>query len=131
MIELLVGLVVGIGIIVLGKSCGFENDRGFYPILLIVIALYYVLFAFQRMVWVEIATETLVAVLFSMLALGGHQRKFMLVGLGLILHGMYDIFHQHLPLTTEAPQWWPLFCFGVDVVLGGWFLREYKNQHDL
>ena len=61
MVELIIGILLGIFIVLLAIKTGFDKDSSFYPVLLIVI-------------------------------------------------------------STNPPQWWPLFCLGVDVTIGIWLL---------
>lgn len=132
MVELIAGIVLVIALIWVARSTGFEMDRSFYPVLLIVIALYYVLFAFQTFHLVCILFELFVAILFSGLAIWEHHRSLIIVGFALIFHGIYDLLHGLIPFSTSTPEWWPLFCFGVDMVLGFWLIlltyRKNRNQ---
>lgn len=117
MVELLIGILLG-GVIIFGaKVNGFEMDRSLYPVLLIVIALYYVLFAFQSYDRGEILFELVMALLFSALAVWGHRKGLILVVLGLVLHGIYDLAQRSIEFSTDPPEWWPLFCLGFDLTL--------------
>lgn len=122
MTELIIGISLAIAIVLSARLSRFEKDRSFYPVLLIVIAFYYVLFAFQSFHKNEILFEVFVAIIFSVLAIWGHHINLKIVGLALILHGFYDLMHHSIPVATNPPEWWPLFCFGVDVILGVWLL---------
>lgn len=122
MLELIIGILLGIFIVLLAIKTGFDKDSSFYPVLLIVIAFYYVLFAFQTNNTYEIIFETGIALLFSIIAILGHHKHIKIVGIALILHGIYDLFQGNIVFSTNLPQWWPLFCLGVDVTLGIWIL---------
>ena len=122
MVELIIGILLGIFIVLFAKKTGFDKDRSFYPLVLIVIAFYYVLFAFQANNLNEILFETGIAFLFTFIAILGHHRSLKIVGIALILHGIYDLFQGNIVLSTNPPQWWPLFCLGIDVTLGIWLL---------
>ena len=131
--ELAIGIILGFATVILAKFTGFSRDRGFYPLLLIVIALYYVLFAFQYAVNTAILFEVGIALIFSALAFIGHKRRLIIVAAGLALHGVYDLFHGAIPYATEAPNWWAMFCLGFDVVLAiGLFfaMRRYKHYNN-
>ncbi len=117
MIELLIGIVIGIITVFTGKVTGFVIDRSFYPVLLIVIALYYVLFAFQSYDSIEILFEITIALLFTALAAWGHRKGLIIVALGLVLHGIYDLVQGNIEFSTNPPEWWPLFCLGFDFTL--------------
>lgn len=115
--ELVIGIILGAATVVLAKVVGFSKDRSFYPLLLIVIALYYVLFAFQSFGTGEILFEAMVSLAFIALAFLGHKKSLLLVVAGLILHGFYDLLQTQIPYSTQTPDWWPLFCLGFDVTL--------------
>ncbi|GFD72678.1 hypothetical protein MHM83_04870 [Tenacibaculum sp. Mcav3-52] len=122
MIELIIGILLGFFIVLLAMKTGFDKDSSFYPVLLIVIAFYYVLFALQANNTYEIIFETSIAFLFSIIAILGHHKHIKIVGIALILHGIYDLFQGNIVFSTNPPQWWPLFCLGVDITLGIWVL---------
>lgn len=126
--ELITGIVLAIAIVWTARLSGFEKDRSFYPVLLIVIAFYYVLFSFQSYQIYQVLFEAIIAFSFAALALWGHHKNLVIVGFALILHGIYDLFHGIIPLSTSAPEWWPLFCFGVDVVLGFFLIVLFFKQ---
>ncbi len=112
----LVGLCMGAAIALLAHALKFDRDRSFYPTVLIVIASYYVLFAFvtQRSIGIEIVLFTL----FVMVAVAGYLFRAWIVGLGLVLHGLFDAWHWFWPASTGIPHWWPGFCLGADIVFG-------------
>lgn len=117
MVELLIGIVLGFLTVFAGKVTGFEIDRSFYPVMLIVIAWYYVLFAFQSYDKVEILFEVVMALLFSVVAVWGHRKGLIIVVLGLVLHGIYDLVQGNIAFSTDPPKWWPLLCLGFDFSL--------------
>ena len=128
--ELLIGIILGLATVILARLTGFSKDRGFYPLLLIVIALYYVLFAFQHAASTAILFEVGIALIFSALAFIGHKRSLLAVAAGLALHGVYDLVHGIIPYATEAPNWWAMFCLGFDVVLAiGLLLAMRLSKH--
>lgn len=45
-----------------------------------------------------------------------------IVGLFWLLHGVYDVVHDELFLNPGVPDWYPIACFGTDVVIGGYLL---------
>ena len=49
-----------------------------------------------------------------------------------ILHGLYDLAHSQLITNPGVPSWYPVFCFSVDVVIGGyvlWLSRRIPNAN--
>ena len=113
-----IGVVLAAGLLVAAHWLRFDEDRSFFPTLLIVIAGYYVLFAIIGEQGV--VTELLIATAFIAIATTGAFWGLLGVGIGVLLHGVYDLVH---PLTISnpgVPAWWPAFCAGFDVVLGAW-----------
>ncbi|MDD9892432.1 MAG: hypothetical protein OXT49_02825 [Gammaproteobacteria bacterium] len=114
------GLVCAIAIAVSGRITRFEQELSFYPTILIVIASYYVLFAV--MAKQAILEESVGLIIFSTIALIGAFKAPALVGLGIILHGAFDLLHPQLIENAGVPNWWPAFCAAVDFVLGAWVI---------
>lgn len=110
------GLILGIAITFAARITEFDADSSYHATLLVVIATYYVLFAYMS--GEAIIEEILFASGFSAIALLGTYRWLPLIGIGLILHGIFDLVHPHLLSNPGVPAWWPFFCLGVDVVLG-------------
>jgi hypothetical protein len=120
MIPVLVGVLTAVAIAALAKSTRFDQDRSFYPTVLIVIASYYVLFAVMggsphALVW-----ELVVAVAFSAVAIVGGLYLPLLVGVGIVAHGLFDLVYFTMMENAGVPDWWPSFCGSIDVVLGLW-----------
>lgn len=112
----LAGIVVASAIIIAAKAFKFDRDRSFYPVILIVIASYYPLFALIARDAVLI--ELTIAGVFFLIAVSGTLRFKWLIGIGLMLHGGLDMVYYIHPLSTGVPHWWPVFCAVVDVILG-------------
>jgi len=127
MLESTAGLILAVLIILLSRVTGFDKDRSFFPLILIVIATYYVLFAFQEFELFTALFEITVALLFTVFAIIGHNKSIRMVGIALIAQGVYDLFHSQIPVAGFAPQWWPLFCSAVDLVIGLWVIL-YKPR---
>lgn len=129
MIPLLVGVLTAVAIAVLAKSTRFDQDRSFYPTVLIVIASYYVLFAVMggsphALVW-----ELVVAVAFSTMAIIGGLYLPLLVGVGIVAHGLFDLVYFTMMENAGVPDWWPGFCGSLDVVLGLWVIGLSCSGH--
>ena len=93
----------------------FDRDRSFYPVILIFIALYYVLFALINENTGIIIKELIIALIFTAIAMVGAKISLLVIGGGLLLHGLFDLFQQQLIAYPEVPRWWPGFCATVDV----------------
>ena len=97
-----------------------DQDRSFYPTILIVIAAYYVLFAFMS--GEGIVEEIVVASVFAIAAIAGGMMWPVLVGVGIFLHGVFDFLRPMFISNSGVPTWWPAFCAGVDILLGAWVI---------
>jgi hypothetical protein len=52
-----------------------------------------------------------------------------LVAYGIILHGLWDIFHHNgFLIGTDIPDYWPSFCFIIDIIDGLYFLILFKKE---
>lgn len=113
----LVGVALAIGVCAAAALVGFSRERGFYPLMMIVIASYYVLFALLAgavpALWREIAA-TLV---FITLAIAGYKRTDWIVVAALAAHGLFDAVHGRLIADAGVPPWWPAFCLTFDVTM--------------
>lgn len=122
MIPVIGGVLLAVRIALLTKFTRFDEDRSFYSTVLIIIASYYVLFAVvggsgHALVW-----ELAIAVAFSTVAILGALHAPVLVGTGIIAHGLFDLVHDVLIENSGVPTWWPSFCGSIDVLLGLWVI---------
>lgn len=120
MLPLLVGAVLAIVLAIGARITRSDQERSFYPTLLIVIATYYVLFAFMS--GESIVEEIVVAAVFSIVAIAGGKMSPVLVGVGILLHGVFDFLRPLFISNSGVPVWWPGFCGGVDILLGAWVI---------
>jgi hypothetical protein len=84
-----------------------------------VVAHYYILFAVMGRSMTALLIETLVACVFVMVAVAGFRINLWLVAAALAAHGIFDFFHHRFIRNPGVPIWWPGFCLGFDVVIGG------------
>ncbi len=122
MIEHLVGGVLALGVGLSASSVGFDRDRSFYPVVLIVVASYYVLFAAMSGSHTALLSELLVFLGFVALAVIGSMRWPLLIAGGLIAHGVFDVFHIHMVDNPGVPIWWRGFCLSFDFVAGAYLI---------
>lgn len=111
----LIGIGVAVLVALLGRACGFDRERSFYPTVLIVVGSYYVLFAAIGGTASELWVEAAVMAAFVLIAVLGFRRNPWLVVAGLAAHGVFDHFHSSLVAITSAPAAWPAFCLAFDV----------------
>jgi hypothetical protein len=122
-IPYLAGALLGVAVAVLGRVTGFDRDRSFYSTVLVIVASYYVLFAILGDSLGALVGETAIAIIFSAVAIFGGLRFPLLVGVGIVGHGLFDLVHHVIIQNPGVPGWWPAFCMSIDVVLGLWVIR--------
>lgn len=65
-----------------------------------------------------------------LLAWRGMRHSATVVAAFWIAHGIYDLVHDRLLNNPGVPEWYPVFCFTVDVVIGAyvlWLARRLPN----
>jgi len=127
MLPSIIGVVLAIVMAFLARITNFDRDRSYYAVVLIVIATYYVLFA--CIANEAIISEIIAASVFSIIAIAGALRWPILLGVGIFMHGVFDLMHGYLITNSGVPVWWPAFCAAIDIVLGAWviYLAKTKN----
>ena len=118
--EYIAGFLTAVVTVLAGKFLQLDRDRKFYPIILIIIAIIYVLFAIMGKNATVIYAESLFALLFIAIAIIGLKFSGIIIAAGLIGHGMFDLAHDTFVLNTSVPLWWPIYCAVVDILLGMW-----------
>src|ERR1041385_9557578 len=114
--------LIGIGlapvIVVLGRLSGMDRDRAMYPISLIVIAAYYVLFATMGGPQ-ALPSELIAATVFIVVAIVGFRTSLWWVAAGIAGHGGFDfVVHPRLIANPGMPVFLPAFCGSIDLALG-------------
>ena len=80
----------------------------------------------------SIVLEVSVAVFFYFLAMIGYSKNNFLIAYGIVLHGIWDLLHQNgLLIKTNIPDYYPLFCLSVDVILGIYFFLLFSRTKNL
>lgn len=116
--ELAIGTILALGACGLGVVAGFERDRAFYPVMLIVIASYYDLFAVIGEDRGVLAVEVAISLAFAALAVLSFRVNLWLTVAGLLGHALLDFFHAHVVTSAGLPSWWSMFCAMFDAVAG-------------
>jgi len=93
--------------------------RSVYPMLVTVIATYYILFAAIGSSTSALALESLIAGAFLALAVAGFKKNLWLIVAALAGHGVFDFFHHVFVRNPGVPVWWPGFCLSFDFLAGG------------
>lgn len=122
--------LIGIGLAVLagavGVVFGMDRDRAFYPLILIVSATYYDLFAIM-VGGGGLGPEGAATLVFFALAIVGYRTSLWVVVAALLGHGLFDLVHPAVIENPGVPGWWPMFCLSFDVGAAGflaWRLRR-------
>jgi hypothetical protein len=125
--EYIVGVLLGFAVPLFARAVGFDRDRSFYTVVLVVTASYYDLFAVLGGSTHALLSELVATALFIILSAVGFRRNLWLVVVGLLAHGVFDIVHGGLIEDPGVPRWWPMFCLMFDVAAAAylaWRLLE-------
>ena len=110
----LVGVALAVAVAIFARIVGFDRERTFYPVILVVIASYYDLFAIMgggR----GLVAETVGFAVFAAAAAIGFRTNLWIVVAALAGHGVFDFFHHDLVANPGVPAWWPSWCLAYDV----------------
>lgn len=113
--EYVVGATLGFAVPLFARAVGFDRDRSFYTVVLVVTASYYDLFAVMGGSTQALLSELVATAAFIILSAVGFRLNLWLVVVGLVAHGLFDIVHGGLIEDSGVPQWWPMFCLSFDV----------------
>lgn len=117
-LPVVIGLALALAIVALGRLSGLDRDRALYPVTLIVIASYYVLFATMGGAD-ALPGELIAAAVFVVVAIFGFRTTLWWAAAGIAGHGIFDWFvHPRLIANPGMPAFWPAFCGSIDVALG-------------
>ncbi len=122
----LVGVILAVATCMFAGRAGFDRDRVFYPMIVIVIASYYCLFAVVGMSTRALLLESIAMTAFTLAAIVGFRSSLWWIVAALLGHGVFDWFHGHLIVDPGVPSWWPAFCLTYDGVAAAylaWRLR--------
>jgi len=111
----LIGLGLAAAVAAFARLVGFDRDRAFYPVVLTVIASYYVLFAVMAGDTADLPIELAFFAAFAGAAVLGFRTSLWIVVAGLAMHGLFDFARGLPPAGGGVPGWWPGFCLGYDV----------------
>ena len=122
-----VGTVLSVVVAVFARYVGLDRDRAFYPTVMIVIALYYVLFAAMTGSMQMILMESAFMVVFATAAVAGFKSSMWIVAAALVGHGVFDVIRGEVLKNPGVPAFWPAFCSAYDIAAGAvlaWLLRR-------
>jgi hypothetical protein len=122
-----VGALLAFAVGLLATGSGLDRDRAFYPVVTIVIASYYALFAVMGASTHTLVLESLVGAVFLAAAVSGFRLSLWIVVVALAAHGIFDLSHGTVISNPGVPSWWPEFCLTYDVTAAAylaWLLRS-------
>jgi hypothetical protein len=126
-VALLIGALLALAVGLLATGLGLDRDRAFYPVVTIVIATYYALFAVMGASTHALVLESLVGAVFLAVAVSGFRWSLWVVVVALAAHGIFDLTHDTFIANTGVPVWWPEFCLTYDLTAAAylaWLLKS-------
>lgn len=124
---LLIGAVLALLVGWFAAAVRLDRDRAFYPVVTIVVASYYALFAAMGAAPGVLVLETLVGAVFLVAAAAGFTGSLWIVVGALAAHGIFDFIHAALIFNPGVPVWWPDFCMAYDVTAAGYLALSIKS----
>ena len=130
MVAVISGIVVAILVIIVAQLLSkYFTMKLMASTILVAIAFIYVGFSLKTNPVEAIILEVTFALLLYFLAIIGYVRNNLLIAYGIILHGLWDIFHhQSFLVKTDVPHYWPSFCFIIDIIEGLYFVYFFRKQ---
>jgi hypothetical protein len=113
-VALLVGALLAVFVGLFATGVGLDRDRAFYPVVTIVVASYYALFAVIGASTHALVLESLAGAVFLVVAVTGFRWSLWIVVVALAAHGIFDLTHAAFISNPGVPNWWPEFCFTYD-----------------
>ena len=115
------GAALAFATLAFAVGTGFGRERAFYPVITIVVATYYDLFAVMGGSMPALGAESIGTALFTLAAVVGLRWSLWVAAAALTLHGLFDFVHHLLIFNPGMPDWWPAFCGAYDVAAGACF----------
>jgi len=128
-VALVIGALLAFAVGLFATGVGLDRDRAFYPVVTMVIASYYALFAVMGASTHALALESLVGAVFLAVAVSGFRSSLWLVVVALAAHGIFDLSHGAVIANPGVPRWWPEFCLTYDVTAAAylaWLLKRRR-----
>ena len=125
---LVIGALLAFAVGLFANGLGLDRDRAFYPVVTIVIASYYALFAVMGDSTHALVLESLAGAVFLAVAASGFRSSLWLVVVALAVHGIFDLSHGALISNPGVPRWWPEFCLTYDVTAAAYLAWLLKSR---
>ena len=122
-----IGFVLALVVGVFARVIGLDRERGFYPIVTMIVGTFFVLFSCIAGSTTLLLVEIAICLVFIGLGVAGFKQSLWFAVVGLGGHGVFDLIHLHVVDHPGVPVWWPGFCSGYDIAaaafLSGLLLR--------
>lgn len=118
--EYFIGVALAILVSLGATWVGLDRDRAMYPVVIVVIALLYILFAVIGGAGEALLWESIPMFLFVVAAVLGFRRSLWWAVFALAAHGVFDLFHAEMIHNPGVPSWWPMFCSSYDLAAAGY-----------
>jgi hypothetical protein len=130
-VAVIIGILGAIGLVLLARSLRPGREMLIYGIGLGITAIAYVLFGLHRDAPAShLGLELIGAVLYGSAAVLGTRRWPTLLAVGWTAHVAWDLFFHYANGPSFAPVWYPWFCVGFDVFVGGYIAGRLGTTHD-
>jgi hypothetical protein len=127
-----IGVALGILVILVARS--IHGERWMYSIGLLTLPSLYAFFALRVGDQAVGLKEMIYGLPFLVAGLAfafvSVRKSALVVGSFWILHGVYDLVHDQFISNAGVPDWYPAFCFAVDVVIGVYLLWLSRRLPD-
>ncbi|TRD15401.1 hypothetical protein [Palleronia caenipelagi] len=124
---ILVGAALGVGTLWFATKLGMTGERSFFPVVLISIASFYIVFAFETADPGTILLNIGFAALFVLAASWGYRHGLILCAAGLGGHAVFDMVY-HATSHSPAPDWWASVCLSFDAIYAIWLVALLRRQ---
>ena len=132
MIEALIGAAVGVLTIVSARL--IRGERWLYSLGLLTLPGIYTFFALQAGELAVGVREMIYGIPYVVaglvFAFVSVRQSAVVVGVFWLLHGLFDLAHSQLITNAGVPDWYPMFCFVVDAVIGSYLLWLSRRVPD-
>ena len=108
------GVALAIAAAIFAAIVGFDRERSFYPVVLVVIASYYILFAVMQGSMPALGAEIIAFAAFALASAAGFRWNLWIAAAALLGHGLFDFGHDLLIDNPGVPAWWPAWCLAYD-----------------
>jgi heme A synthase len=128
-VAVLIGVVLAVAVGLFATALRLDRDRAFYPTVMMVIAVLYILFGLMGATTGAWLRELPFSATFFALAAVGFKKSLWLVATALAAHGIFDLLHHSLVNNAGVPAFWPAFCSSYDIAAAiylSWLLKSNR-----